>query len=96
MNGDFMSDRTMTSDTWLAVGEFWFSKDRRSSDPEARREFRFWCSRCRVEFTSLTTPTRCPNGCRAEDMDDRVMLTHKEYTAATFPFSVNQKSVMTK
>ncbi len=46
----------------------------------------FWCSSCRAKFSSVITPTHCPNGCSAENDKNRTMLTHKGYTAATFPF----------
>lgn len=80
--------QTMTSETWLTVGRFWFFKDR--DDPDECTPFRFWCSECRKEFESFATPTQCPSGHKANDMTDRVMMTHKGYTAATFPFHTDQ------
>ena len=91
-----MSARRMTSDAWLAVGRMLFTKDLLDFNrwligkgPLPQSEtFRYRCPACQIEFPSDITPRKCPKGCLAEDIADRVMLTHKGYTAATFPFAV--------
>ena len=89
-----MTGLEMTSDAWRQYGVMLFTKDsigwERFLDgkgPLPKHEtFQYWCSSCKTAWASILTPRKCPSGCKAEDVDDRVMLTHKSYTAATFPF----------
>lgn len=66
----------MTSAEWLVFGREFFGT----------WPYWFWCSRCKLAFPSVFTPTECPNGHKADSVDDRVVVTHKGYTAATFAF----------
>lgn len=84
---------TMDFGTWLAIGRFLFGNpaavkraiDQPGVHPLPHAEFRYWCSQCKAGFPSITTPTRCPNGHKAEDVR-HILLEHKGHTAATFPF----------
>jgi hypothetical protein len=50
-------------------------------------DFEYYCSSCDKEFKSFVTPTRCPSCKKSADDDaQKVALTHKGYTANTFPF----------
>lgn len=72
-----MTKRTQwTSDAWLAWShEFYIEKPR------------FGCSICGSVFESRLTPTKCPNGHKAEDDPKHDLLTHKGHEGAVFPFS---------
>ena len=93
--------QAIDSETWLQMGTMYFCNDPvrwrfflegKGPLPECQ-SFSYWCSNCEISFDSAITPKTCPNGCKAEDIEDRVILTHKSHTAATFPFATNQKPI---
>ena len=86
----------MTSEQWVMWGRVLFATgphavrqwlDGKAELPETDG-FLFWCNKCSTEFKSQITPRNCPScGCSADTLDNAVELSHKGYTANTFPFS---------
>lgn len=88
------------SDAWVAYGTMLFADRwdyklwKEGKIPRPKPVFRYWCPACESAFEPFTTPTKCPScGVKASSLpeDQRVMLTHKTHTAATFPFYTIQK-----
>ena len=89
---------SIPSDVWVTTGHLLFNDDSygtcRYLDgngplPKAKG-FTYWCSKCRRSFKTPFTPKECSNGCTAGELSDRVMMSHKGYVAATFPFLIDQ------
>ncbi len=80
----------MSSDQWRTMGDFFFrprffERGKGQSDEFAPYQFR--CDSCERTFGSQITPRICPH-CKATPGAGAIELTHKEYTAKTFPFAV--------
>ena len=93
-----MMPQKMDSETWLTLGDWlfcdcdnvcavrnWFAS---KGDLPRSQTREFWCSLC---GESGITPTSCPKGHKADDVEDRIELTHKGYTANTFPYFTIQR-----
>jgi len=78
--------RAYSSDEWLALRDMLFGRGVRSELPDGFVP-PFYCEACDHDFTSIVTPTKCPL-CGAAPGEQAVTVTHKGYTAKTFPFFV--------
>lgn len=78
-----------TSDEWMSLARTLLFPTRVPDGNGGWRwkTFEYYCSSCDQSFQSDITPVTCPN-CQAKAADDpqAVELTHKGYTAKTFPF----------
>lgn len=89
----------MNSDEWVALSCLLFPRahapewisPRPGSPPatvrDVRGEIRYYCDACDRDFGSPMTPMLCPL-CGSGPGAQAVTLTHKTYTAQTFPFFV--------